>query len=76
MAQPISRRSMLSKALASAVPTSFPPTAAAATPILLDDASRQDATSVFKDCIVKPDQDAAIVASLRAELRDAAQAGW
>ncbi len=74
MAQPISRRSMLGTALASAVPISFPLTAAAVTPILLDDASRQDATSVFKHFIVKPDKDAAIVASLRAELRDAAQA--
>lgn len=44
-------------------------------PLVLDDASRLNPTPVARHLLIRPDEDAALLARLRAELRDAAAAG-
>ena len=68
------RRAVLGAALSAAALATVPSGATATAPIILDDASYQNATPVARHIIVGPDHDSAVIATLRAELKDAAAA--
>jgi FAD/FMN-containing dehydrogenase len=69
----LSRRAFLAAtAAAAARPVSAAPVRRAADPLLLNDASKLNPTPVARNTVLRPDGDAALIADLRALLKDAA----